>query len=257
MIDINAVINNAIATAVNEAMIRHLQGMADLINKQDQRITQLDSDLNSLRGTVAAVMRRTSEVEANSTNTSVRVITFENELGQLALRLNTVAMDVKSLEEVNPCIVGRINALSQRTDSINQTSIEAAVEVLNSQEWFWEKLRNFCERTLGDSVTSDLLDKRIEEAFENHVESHGHASQEWVEQLIERVERRIGALGSAMDKDSEKFKDDIRELIVEFCEESSQFEELLNDKLGDSDALSQAVVAAFSNGYLTIGIDKV
>lgn len=82
-------------------------------------------------------------------------------------------------------------------EQVVQIDAAAAVESLNSQEWFWEKVRRFADAAAeahmeehmeqAPHLDEDDIDTKIEEAIEKHEENRTHGDEDDIEEMVQKL----------------------------------------------------------------------
>ena len=135
MFDLNAIVSAAISAAITEATKPLLERIATLESANDILHKTQHEDMVAMRDRITAL-----EDQAIVTSNAVdaRITALETKLTEAALFTQT----------------------SNVTIPIDEAKM---VEALNSQEWFWEKMRNFTGAA-------------IEEAMDDHTSTYDHDS---------------------------------------------------------------------------------
>ncbi len=89
-------------------------------------------------------------------------------------------------------------ALFERTTEVTIPVDEAKmVEALNSQEWFWEKVRRFADGAVEQAIDNheegmshydeDDIDTKIDAAIEQHEENKTHGDDDDIEEIVQKL----------------------------------------------------------------------
>jgi hypothetical protein len=89
-------------------------------------------------------------------------------------------------------------ALFERTTEVTIPVDEAKmVEALNSQEWFWEKVRRFADGAVEQAIDNheegmshfdeDDIDTKIDNAIDNHEENRTHGDDDDIEEIVQKL----------------------------------------------------------------------
>jgi hypothetical protein len=157
--DINTIINNAIAQAVNEAVLPLAARISDL----EEANTILTNRLNE--ETVRLALNHDKLVERVS---------------ELKIKLH--ALDMRVLNGVK----------YSGMDYFQQDAItNAFVEKLNAQEWFWDKINHYVdthiERRESESVTIDSFPELFAVEFNRKADPHAVLSREDVAEVVKEL----------------------------------------------------------------------
>jgi hypothetical protein len=169
MFDINAIINNAIAQAVEAHITSLKQTYANQMGAMSNHISALDSDLSTERGNLQMALQRISDLEEAN---KVLVHRLNEETMRLALNhdklvervsevrirtdearaLSLALAESQRVETPAPTVLGDDDYF--RRDALTS----AFIEKLNSQEWFWDKVNAHIEGTI----------ERLDESVDRH-----------------------------------------------------------------------------------------
>lgn len=136
MIDINTIISQALAAAVQQALQPLQQEYANKMGQMAQQIAALEARLLALENNPA---------QGVDTTLNAWEMAMQN-------RVDSADAVAKRLHE-------RVAALEKHTAVLDQHG--GIVEYLDDQEWFWDKLRRF-------------TDGAVESAIEQHCEDYDH-----------------------------------------------------------------------------------
>jgi len=78
-----------------------------------------------------------------------------------------------------------------------QVDAAAAADALNSQEWFWEKVRRFADAAAeahmeahlenANHLDEDDINSLIETAIDNHEENRTHGDEDDIEEIVQKL----------------------------------------------------------------------
>lgn len=131
---------------------------------------------------------------------------YANKMGEMATRI--AALEAKLAEA----------ALFERTTEVTVPVDEAKMaEALNSQEWFWEKVRRFADAAAHDSIThhedtvyhydKGAVETLIEDALDAHLENANHPDDDDIDTKID------SAIEQHEENRTHGDKDDIEEMV--------------------------------------------
>lgn len=166
-ININAIISQALAAAVQQAIQPLQQEYANKMAEMAQQIAALDTHL-------AEAIDRIAALEAQSANRHERLRVLEGALtdrvaaleNQALVEHDAVDARIAALENnpaqgVDTTLERRIAALEAAEQPLTTFTMDALLERLDNQEWFWNKIRNF-------------TDSAVEQVVENHTDMYDH-----------------------------------------------------------------------------------
>lgn len=152
--DINAIINAAIAEAVNARLTEVLQQHANIVGALAERIDALEN-----------------QAIVTSNAVDARIAVLENNPAQ---GVDSTLERIDTLEKNEEYLVKRIAALETNTTVLDQHG--GLLEALDNQEWFWEKLTRKA-REVAEAVA--------EQAVEQHCEEYDHDNYDEAVRKIE------------------------------------------------------------------------
>ena len=202
-ININAIISQALAAAVQQAVDAHItalrQEYANKMGEMAERIAALEN--NPAQGVDTTLERRVAALEFCNADRhqrlrvlegalTDRVVALEDRIAVLAAELIAdnpaqgvdttlnaweMAMQnrVASADAVAQRMHERVLALEMHTAVLHQHG--GIVEYLDNQEWFWDKIRNF-------------TDGAVESAVERHCEEYDHDDYDRVVSALDGVD---------------------------------------------------------------------
>lgn len=177
-ININAIISQALAAAVQQATAPLLERIAALENQAlvvsdavDKRLRVLENNPaqgvdTTLNAWEMAMQNRVDSADAVAKRLHERVAALETKLTEADLFTKTTEVHINKDE---------------------------LLEYLDNQEWFWDKLRNF-------------TDTAVEQAVEQHCEEYAHDDYDNVVSALDGVD-----LNDYVQKDS--FRDELKDVL--------------------------------------------
>jgi hypothetical protein len=105
---------------------------------------------------------------------------YANKMGEMATRI--AALEAQLAAQATPA---------------PQIDAAAAADALNSQEWFWEKVRRFADAAAEEHMEEhmeqashfddDDIDTKIDAAIEKHEEDKTHGDDDDIEAIVQRL----------------------------------------------------------------------
>lgn len=169
MFDINTIINEAIASAVNAHINEALQQHANHVTALALRITSLEASIT--QGTALNNQTQCIDMDLSALKESVA-----DTIGEL----DTLKQKVNALEN-NPAI-GVDTTLERRIAALEgskQISADAFVTHLDQQEWFWEKLAR---------KAKEIADAAAENAVSDHCSDYDHDDYDRITNEVDDVD---------------------------------------------------------------------
>ena len=174
-ININTIISQALAAAVQQAIQPLQQEYANKMAEMAEKITALEmrltlgEKLTPERGVDTALTDRVAALENQalvvSNAVDKRIAALENNPAQgVDTTLEEAAANKDKHERqlfVLQHLTARVTALENNPAQGVDTTLEETLQRLDNQEWFWDKLRNF-------------TDSAVEQAIEEHKEEYDH-----------------------------------------------------------------------------------
>lgn len=155
MFDINKIINDTIAAAVSTHITTLQQEYANKMAEMAEKITALE-----MRLTLGEKLTPERGVDTALTD---RVAALENQALVVsdAVDKRLLALENNPAQGVDTTLEKRIAALEAAEQPLTTFTMDALLERLDNQEWFWAKIRNF-------------TDTAVEQAIENHTDKYDH-----------------------------------------------------------------------------------
>lgn len=161
-ININAIISQALAAAVQQAIQPLQQEYANKMAEMAQQIAALEAQSANRH-------ERLRVLEGALTD---RVAALENNPAQGVD--TTLEKRIAALETNTADTIGEIDTIKQQLVVLDQHG--GLLEYLDNQEWFWNKIRNF-------------TDTAVEQAIENHTDMYDHSDFVTEDKLDDYVQK--------------------------------------------------------------------